>query len=128
MSPLRGEALRFLLAGAANTAATYAAYLALLPLIGYTLAYSIAYVAGIGVSYVLNTRYVFRTTGSTRKFAIYPLVYLVQYTAGLTVLRTAVSLGTPERLALLASIGVSVPLTFLLSRLVLKHDTERTTN
>lgn len=121
---IRHEARRFLVAGAVNTAATYGVYLALLPATNYTIAYSIAFVAGIVLSYVLNTRYVFRVAGSVRRFAIYPLVYLAQYLAGLGVLHAAVTLfGVDEGIALLASIAVSVPLTFLLSRVVLKAGT-----
>jgi putative flippase GtrA len=118
---MRQEALRFIIAGAANTVATYGVYLALLPLFNYAVAYSIAFVAGIVLSYLLNTRFVFRVTGSMRRFAVYPLVYVAQYLAGLGVLQAAVALfNVPENLALLASIAVTVPLTFLLSRLVLK--------
>jgi putative flippase GtrA len=120
-SPFRLEVLRFLVAGAANTVATYAVYLALLPLLNYQFAYSIAFVIGIVASYVLNTRYVFRVAGSLRRFVAYPLVYLAQYLVGLGVLHAAVALfGVPQRWALLASIAVSVPLTFFLSRVILK--------
>ena len=35
------EPVRFVLAGGLNTVTTYAAYLVLLPLIGYTIAYSV---------------------------------------------------------------------------------------
>jgi putative flippase GtrA len=118
---VRHEALRFLIAGAANTVATYGVYLALLPLLNYAVAYSIAFVAGILLSYLLNTRFVFRVAGSMRRFAMYPLVYVAQYLVGLAVLHAAVALfDVKEELALLASVAVSLPLTFLLSRLVLK--------
>lgn len=121
MNALRGEALRFFAAGAANTIATYAVYLALLVPLGYGLAYSIAFASGIALSYLLGTRFVFRVPGSLRRAMAFPLVYLAQYLAGLGVLHMAVSvIGIPQRLALLASIAVTVPLTFMLSRLVLK--------
>src|SRR5262249_27156116 len=117
---LAGEAMRFILAGAVNTALTYAAYLALLYVVDYAVAYTIAYVAGIAFSYYLNTRFVFRTRAEPLRAAAYPLVYLVPYLFGLAVLHVAVAyLSIPRQFALLASIALSVPLTFVLSRLLL---------
>lgn len=114
------EAMRFVVAGAANTALTYAAYLLLLPLVGYKLAYSIVYVSGIAFSYFANTRYVFRTRVAPARAAAYPLVYAAQYVFGLAVLHVSVEyLQIRQQLALLASIALSVPLTFVLSRLLL---------
>lgn len=126
MSALRGEALRFLAAGMANTAATYAVYLVLLAPLGYGLAYSVAFASGIALSYLLGTRFVFRVSGSLRRAMAFPLVYFAQYLAGLGVLHIGVAwLSVPTRLALLASIAVTVPLTFALSRLLLKRCHER---
>ena len=39
------EPVRFVLAGGLNSVTTYAAYLLLLPLIGYAIAYSVTYAA-----------------------------------------------------------------------------------
>ncbi len=119
--PLEHEALRFLISGAINTAATYAIYLALLPLLGYSVAYSIAYVIGIVLAYVLNTRFVFRVTQNVRGMLLFPLVYIVQYLVGIITLHVAVrEFDVPQKFALLASIAVSVPVTYLLSRFLLK--------
>jgi len=123
-NPIRLEALRFLISGALNTAATYAIYLALLHVLGYVAAYTITYLCGILLAYILNVRYVFRVRRSDRGLALFSLVYIFQYLVGLAVLRLAVSLlGVPETLALLASIAVTLPVTFLLSRYVLKPRT-----
>ncbi len=117
---LRHQALRFLIAGAINTAATYAIYLALLPLLDYTLAYTIAYVTGIVISYFLNTSFVFRVTRTAANMAVFPLVYVVQYLLGALVLNFAVRwFGVPEKFALVASIVVTIPVTFFLSRALL---------
>ena len=118
---IRREALRFLLSGAINTGATYVIYLALLPLLHYTAAYTIAYVTGIVLAYSLNTRFVFRVRHTARRLALFPLVYVVQYLLGVVALRVAIgTFDVPQKLALLASIAVTIPLTFLLSRLILK--------
>jgi putative flippase GtrA len=117
---LRHQALRFLIAGAINTVATYAIYLALLPLLDYTLAYTIAYVTGIVISYLLNTSFVFRVTRTASNMATFPLVYVVQYLLGALVLNLAVRwLGIPEKFALIVSIVVTIPVTFFLSRALL---------
>ena len=117
---LRHQALRFLFAGAVNTIATYAIYLALLTLFNYTLAYTIAYLAGIVISYLLNTTFVFRVTRTAANMATFPLVYLVQYLLGALVLNIAVRwMGISDRFALIASIVVTIPVTFFLSRALL---------
>ena len=117
---LRHQALRLLIAGAINTAATYAIYLALLPLLDYTLAYTIAYVTGIVISYLLSTSFVFRVSRTAANMATFPLVYVVQYLLGALVLNLAVRwFGIPEKFALVVSIVVTIPVTFFLSRALL---------
>ncbi len=121
-APIRREALRFLIAGAVNTATTYAVYLALLLWLHYTLAYTIAYVAGIALAYWLSTWYVFKVRRSKRGMLLFPLVYVIQYLVGVATLQLAVKiLSIPQQYALLVSIAVTVPITFVLSRLVLKR-------
>ena len=126
MSPLvLHEGARFLLAGALNTVATYAIYLLLLSVLGYTLAYSVAFIMGIFIAYAMNSRYVFRVAASLRTFALFPLVYVAQYLVGVAALRIAViEFGVHQRYALLASIMLTIPMTFLLSRLLLKRGSE----
>ncbi len=117
---LRHQALRFLIAGAVNTVVTYAIYLALLSLLDYTLAYTFAYVIGIVISYLMSTAFVFRVTRTAANMATFPLVYLVQYLLGALVLNLAVRwMGIPDRFALIASIVVTIPVTFFLSRALL---------
>lgn len=127
MNPhLPGEARRFVLTGAINTLATYALYLGLLPHAGYRLAYTVAYLAGIALAYLLNIQFVFRVRCTLTGLALFPLVYVIQYLLGISSLYAAVDLfGVPEQFALLVSIGVTVPVTFLLSRLVLTRRAPR---
>lgn len=127
MNPqLRAEAQRFLVIGAINTFATYVLYLALLPRVGYKLAYTIAYVMGIAFAYLLNTRFVFRVRRTLASFTLFPLVYLAQYALGIVTLYAAVNLfNVSEQFALIASIAVTIPVTFLLSRFVLKDGPSR---
>jgi putative flippase GtrA len=118
---ISSEALRFLIAGAINTLVGYSIYFVLLPTVGYAWAYTAAYVAGIGLAYVLNTRFVFRVQRRVRGILLFPFVYVVQYLIGVVTLHVAIkNLGVSQELALLVSIAVTIPVTFLLSRFVLK--------
>ena len=120
--PAIGEALRFLVAGGINTIVAYATYLALLHWMRYEVAYAIGYTVGIIVSYVLNALFVFRQPMHARSATCFPLVYVAQFVAGLLLLRIAVEgLGIPRWLALAASIAVTMPMTFLLSRWIIRR-------
>ena len=127
MTPTRhgpnvGEALRFLVAGGANTAVAYGIYLLLLPFMRYEFAYAIGYIAGIATAYVLGATYVFRREMRARSAVRFPLVYIAQFLASLALLRAAVEiLHLPRWLALAISIAVTMPMTFLLSRLVIRR-------
>lgn len=115
------EISRFLLVGALNTALTYAIYLVLLMWMSYLTAYSISYAAGILISYLLNTGFVFRVQRNLRQAALFPLVYVATYVFGLAILDVAVRhLGITKPFALAASLVATVPTSFLLLRFLLK--------
>jgi putative flippase GtrA len=109
--------LRFLISGSVNTAGTYLLYLALLQFLPYWLSYAIAFVCGIGLAYLLNRFFVFGAPRSEAKAAMLPVVYLVQYGVGALIVFIWVrGLDWPASLAPLASIAITVPLTFAASR------------
>jgi len=110
---------RFLLSGAFNTAVTYAMYLVLLRFMSYRVSYTIAFVSGIIIAYCLNRVFVFRASGGAKAVALFPLVYVVQYAAGLAIVSIWVEiLGWSSLLAPAAAIAFTIPLTFFLTRLV----------
>lgn len=114
------QGVYFVVSGGLNTLATYLLYLLLLNFLHYQIAYATSFIVGILVSYALSTRFVFRTNHSWLKFALFPLVYLISYAAGAAVLAVSVShLGVDQRIAPLVSACVTLPLSFVLSRLVL---------
>lgn len=114
------QGIYFAFSGGLNTLATYLLYLLLLYFLHYQIAYASSFIAGILLSYALSTRFVFRTNHSWLKFALFPLVYLISYVAGAAVLALSVSrLGIDQRIAPLVSACVTLPLSFVLSRLVL---------
>lgn len=121
---LPATALRFLAGGVANTLATLLLYWALLTVLPPHPAYAISFVAGIGLGYLINTGFVFGARRTWRNFAAFPLVYLAGYAAGAGVLElTTTRFGLDPRLAPLFSVAVSVPLTFVLMRLLLGRRT-----
>ena len=118
---LSGEGLRFLAAGGANTLFTLLLYWGLLRILDYRVAYTVAYLVGMATSYFLNSRLVFRTRPTVRSALAYPLVYVSQYLLGLAVVWAWVTrLGLPATYAALVAIVVTLPVTFFLSRLILR--------
>jgi putative flippase GtrA len=121
MKSCSGEVLRFLLAGAFNTVATYLLYLGALQLVPYQHAYTAAFAIGIVLGYTINTRYVFHEPWRWRRLLAYPLVYVLQYLAGLAALWLLVENGLASKeIAPLLVIVVTIPLTFAASRFLIK--------
>lgn len=119
------QSIYFAVSGGLNTLATYLLYLLLLNFLHYQAAYATSFIAGILLGYALSTRFVFRTNHSWVKFSLFPLVYLISYSAGALVLALSVTrLGIDLRLAPLVSACVTLPLSFALSRLVLLSPTK----
>jgi putative flippase GtrA len=117
------EPVRYLLAGGLNTVTTYAAYLVLLPLTGYAIAYSMTYVAGIFFGYYLSARLVFRRPLQWRHAIQYPLVYVLQYGLGIT-LTTALIEGLHFHAEYVPAlvIVITLPFTFWLARWIIKRE------
>lgn len=114
----RSQFGRFIVSGGINTAATYAMYLLLLKWIGYNASYTIAYVAGIALSYVLNRVFVFGTHQGVRTALLFPLVYLAQYLGGLLVLWLWIeALGLGTRSGPIAVVLTTLPMTYVLTKL-----------
>lgn len=113
--------VRFVLVGGVNTLATLAMYWLLLPWLRPQPAYAASFAAGVGLGYLLHTRYAFRARRGWRSFAAWPLVCLAGWAAGAGALAVAIGpLGIDPRLAPLLSVAASVPVTFLLGRRVLR--------
>lgn len=118
---VKHEFSRFLLVGLTNTAFSYSLYLLLDLFLPYKIAWSAAYVAGIMFSYYLNARWVFRSAMDWKSFLAFPMVYLVQYGIGILCLHVLVEqLFIPEKVAPLIVIVLTIPVTFILSRFIVK--------
>ncbi len=107
---------RFLVSGAVNTLITYAIYLVLLGPLGYLLSYTVAFVLGVAVAYLLARHFVFRTTRGAMSTALFPAVYVIQYLVSAAAVAVWVSaLGLPAQLAPLFGIALGIPITYWLS-------------
>lgn len=116
---------RFLISGGVNTCATYAIYLLLLQVLDYKLAYSVAYVFGIVLSFLINRLFVFKTHRGWRSILLFPLVYLAQYLTSVAVIWGWVEvLSLSATVAPLIAIAITIPLTYVLSRFVFSHRRE----
>ena len=117
---VRTEFPRFLLVGGFNTVMSYIIYRILLLILPYMLAYTIAYACGIVISYFLNAMFVFRTQPNFKDFVKFPAIYIFQYFFGAVLLQVVVSFGlTSKEAGMLLVIFLSIPITFLLTRILL---------
>jgi putative flippase GtrA len=122
------DPVRFVIAGGLNAVFGYSVYLLLLPLVGYAIAYSVTYAAGILFAYCVSARFVFRRPLQWRHAAQYPLVYVLQYLLGFTLTVALVERAhiNPEFVLALV-IVITLPFTFWLSRWIIKRDNKTDT-
>lgn len=114
--------VKFLLAGGLNTLASLAIYWLLLEILDYRTAYTASYIIGIGLSYLLNTYFVFNTRPSAGTAIAYPAIYLIQYVAGIALLWLWVErLGLSAELGAMMVVVATLPITFVLTRFLLKR-------
>lgn len=121
MKFLSKEFIKFVVVGIVNTASTYLIYLMLLNVLSYTLSYTVSYICGIFISYVLNSYYVFKEEFNYKKMIQYPLVYVVQYVINAVMLYLLVDyLKLEKEYAPLVVILLTIPITYIFSRLIIK--------
>ena len=115
----RAQGARFVAFGALNTIATYAIYCGLVALISPQMAYAIVFALGIGLAFVLNSKFVFRTRVRLGLVALYPIVYIVQYGANALLIDWLTGADLGPRAALAVALIIVTPLSFVLNRLIL---------
>jgi putative flippase GtrA len=119
---------RFGVVGVVNVTMYYAIYLVLHLLFPYLVAHVVAYVATIGTSFLLNCYFTYRTRPTLRKFLLFPLTQvagLIVTSVGVTVLVEWAGMG--ERIAPVVATALAVPVSFVLSRRIIKGRRSRST-
>ena len=119
MNWTRTPFLKFIASGAFNTLVSYSAYLALLQLLSYRWSYTVSYVLGIVLAYVLYRYFVFGHSGGRYGPVWVALIYLGQYLLGLALVSLWVEvLGGAALWAPAFSIAILVPVSYVLNRWV----------
>lgn len=115
------EVLLWAIGGGFNTVFTYGLYLALNLAFSYRVAFTSSYIIGIIFAYFYNALIVFKSPLSLKKFLQFPVVYLVQYLLSIGLLEVFVQLlQVNTTLAPLFVLVIVTPVTYLLSKLILK--------
>ena len=116
---MRGQALRFLLLGGANTAVTTVAFYVLALVLPARVAFTLVYVAGLAFVVLATPRYVFRAHASWRRRLLLALWYLGTYLVGIGVISLLSSgLDAPRIVVVLGTVALTAPLSFLGARLL----------
>jgi putative flippase GtrA len=119
--------VRFVVVNVLNTLLYWLLYLLFLLVVPYVVANVVALAIAVALAYLMNARYAFRVRMSGRSLASFLVTNLT--TMGL---RTAVVWGlvelsfTGERLAPLVAVAVTLPIAFLLTKLVMTAPDGRT--
>ena len=109
--------VRFLLSGGFNTVASYTLYLGLLHFVAYPVAYTVSFCAGIVLSYELSRVFVFRAKRTLGSAAMIPMIYLLQFAAGIAIVAVCVEhFGVKKQYAPIVSALLTFPITFVLTR------------
>jgi len=121
MRLIKSEHFKFIFFGGVNTVLSYAIYVIFQLFLIYPVAFSLAYIIGIFISYYLNSRFVFKREVSLTKALRYPIVYLVQYLLSVLLLCVLIEIFSLNKLIAPALvILITIPVTFFLSRFIIK--------
>ncbi|MFF6783269.1 GtrA family protein [Streptomyces sp. NPDC012510] len=115
-----GQIIAFALVGVVNTVIYYGLYLLFLNGLPYLGAHVLAFALSMTGSFFLNARFTYRTRPTWRKFLLFPLTNATNFlitTAGVYVIVDV--LHTGNRFAPLLASGAAIPVTFLVSRMIM---------
>lgn len=117
---IKSECARFLVAGSSNTLFTYLIYLAALNWFGYVVAFTVSFFAGIAFSFVIYSRFVFKSPLVLKKFFQYPIIYAFQYVSGLILLIVLIKyMGIDKTIAPFVNVILLAPVMFVLNKIFL---------
>jgi putative flippase GtrA len=123
---MRGQVLRFLLLGGANTLITAAAFYGLAAVLPARAAFTIVYAAGLAFVVLATPRYVFGSRSSWSRRVLLALWYLATYGVGIGVISLLSSVASaPRGAVVIGTVFVTAPLSFLGARLLVGADAYR---
>lgn len=123
LTQTHAEILKFIIVGGINTLNYYVVYLLLLKLfhIEYMISHITGFIVAFVISYYLNCYFVYRVKPTWRKFISFPITQLVNASLQTVLLYVFVSwLNLPAEIAPFAGLVITIPITFVLSKWILK--------
>ncbi|MCS5348933.1 flippase GtxA [Staphylococcus aureus] len=123
LTQTHAEILKFIIVGGINTLNYYVVYLLLLKLlhIEYMISHITGFIVAFVISYYLNCYFVYRVKPTWRKFISFPITQLVNVSLQTVFLYVFVSwLNLPAEIAPFAGLVITIPITFVLSKWILK--------
>ncbi|EOB0741629.1 flippase GtxA [Staphylococcus aureus] len=123
LTQTHAEILKFIIVGGINTLNYYVVYLLLLKLlhIEYMISHITGFLVAFVISYYLNCYFVYRVKPTWRKFISFPITQIVNVSLQTVLLYVFVSwLNLPAEIALFAGLIITIPITFILSKWILK--------
>lgn len=123
LTQTHAEILKFIIVGGINTLNYYVVYLLLLKLlhIEYMISHITGFIVAFVISYYLNCYFVYRVKPTWRKFISFPITQIVNISLQTVLLYVFVSwLNLPAEIAPFAGLIITIPITFVLSKWILK--------
>ncbi|MCS4785149.1 flippase GtxA [Staphylococcus aureus] len=123
LTQTHAEILKFIIVGGINTLNYYVVYLLLLKLlhIEYMISHITGFIVAFVISYYLNCYFVYRVKPTWRKFINFPITQIVNISLQTVLLYVFVSwLNLPAEIAPFAGLIITIPITFILSKWILK--------
>ncbi|HCY1756397.1 TPA: flippase GtxA [Staphylococcus aureus] len=123
LTQTHAEILKFIIVGVINTLNYYVVYLLLLKLlhIEYMISHITGFLVAFVISYYLNCYFVYRVKPTWRKFISFPITQIVNVSLQTVLLYVFVSwLNLPAEIAPFAGLIITIPITFILSKWILK--------
>ena len=123
LTQTHAEILKFIIVGGINTLNYYVVYLLLLKLlhIEYMISHITGFLVAFMISYYLNCYFVYRVKPTWRKFISFPITQIVNVSLQTVLLYVFVSwLNLPAEIAPFAGLVITIPITFILSKWILK--------
>ncbi len=123
LTQTHAEILKFIIVGGINTLNYYVVYLLLLKLlhIEYMISHITGFLVAFVISYYLNCYFVYRVKPTWRKFISFPITQIINVSLQTVLLYVFVSwLNLPAEIAPFAGLVITIPITFVLSKWILK--------